>query len=586
MRFFLLILGLFLCKVSSAQKSDNLSALSDHNQIQWYYSQAAGFIHQDSAQAYKLTFQGIDLALSQGDELLKLRGDLQLAEFDSHFNQNKSALERILKVVHQGDILLHEDSVKVFSMLSSTMSRLGAYKMSIEYKKKLLEIRGLTTGPDVYYPLDNIAYDFLKLEVYDSANVYYGKACRVAKEMDDLSVLMHSYNNVGHGYYKQEKYQQAFESYKKGLKEFEGQAFHKPNDSILYAMLWRNIGIAYLAQKQSVLAIENLKNSSKFFIQCNQHGFLARNFLLTAEALIQLKKAEDAKAYIDLAFASLDNNDDRLQFYKVESDYYTLTGAYQKANESLKKYLSLDKKVRDQQTVKENISEIIDLQTSRIKNELELSRQLINKEKAMNRIEKKWWLIATGLGAIILLVLFMKYQSGRRRKEALLKAETLLSQERLRIQELEKERLEQTLKHKDKDLTDFAIDITRKHEFIEEMLKKLNKLKKSENDIEELKETINFVKAELSIDNNLKLFQENIDQVHHEFIQTLESKFPTLTKSEKQICGLLRLNLSSKEIATVKGISYDSIKTMRSRIRKKLNMSSDQDLSNFLKNLS
>ena len=81
------------------------------------------------------------------------------------------------------------------------------------------------------------------------------------------------------------------------------------------------------------------------------------------------------------------------------------------------------------------------------------------------------------------------------------------------------------------------------------------------------------------------MFQENVDKVNHEFINVLAQKYPDLTTNEQQICALLRLQLSTKEIATIKNVEIDSVKTMRYRLRKKLNIDSETNLNQFLKSI-
>ena len=65
----------------------------------------------------------------------------------------------------------------------------------------------------------------------------------------------------------------------------------------------------------------------------------------------------------------------------------------------------------------------------------------------------------------------------------------------------------------------------------------------------------------------------------------LKKNFPTLSANEIQICLLLRLQLSSKEIASIKNISVDSLKVLRYRLRKKLNLDSSVKLAEFMNSL-
>ena len=184
---------------------------------------------------------------------------------------------------------------------------------------------------------------------------------------------------------------------------------------------------------------------------------------------------------------------------------------------------------------------------------------------------------------VILLILLFKYISDKRKKVKLFDAESQLIKEKLIRNINEEKRLQEEISFKNQDLIDFALDSMRKNELTEEILKRLKGIAIPElKSSDEISEIIRFVKSQITIDENLKLIQDNLNQVNHKFMNTIQCQFPLLSKNEKQLCALLRLNLSSKEIATVKNISPDSVKTMRYRIRKKLGLSNDVSLSDFL----
>jgi len=72
------------------------------------------------------------------------------------------------------------------------------------------------------------------------------------------------------------------------------------------------------------------------------------------------------------------------------------------------------------------------------------------------------------------------------------------------------------------------------------------------------------------------------DQVHNNFLSTLKVKFPELSPTDLKLCAYLRLNLSSKEIAQLMNISLKGVEISRYRIRKKLNLTSEINLYDFL----
>jgi DNA-binding CsgD family transcriptional regulator len=69
------------------------------------------------------------------------------------------------------------------------------------------------------------------------------------------------------------------------------------------------------------------------------------------------------------------------------------------------------------------------------------------------------------------------------------------------------------------------------------------------------------------------------------FFKTLGEKFPLLTENEKEVCGLIVLKLSSKDIASIRNITPNAVKKARQKIRQKLPITADQNLTLFLDNV-
>jgi DNA-binding CsgD family transcriptional regulator len=80
-------------------------------------------------------------------------------------------------------------------------------------------------------------------------------------------------------------------------------------------------------------------------------------------------------------------------------------------------------------------------------------------------------------------------------------------------------------------------------------------------------------------------FKLLFEAVHPDFWSHLAQQYPTLSTHESRLVVLLRMNLSTKEIADVLGISPQSANTARYRLRKKLSLQPDQELEAFVRNL-
>ncbi len=85
--------------------------------------------------------------------------------------------------------------------------------------------------------------------------------------------------------------------------------------------------------------------------------------------------------------------------------------------------------------------------------------------------------------------------------------------------------------------------------------------------------------------NSMNVFNEfkyYFEQVHPSFYKNIEEKCPDLTIKEKRLCAFLRLGLSTKDIASITFTEVRSVESARNRLRKKLDIASDESLIEFL----
>ncbi|MCX6246627.1 MAG: hypothetical protein NTW10_02735, partial [Bacteroidetes bacterium] len=77
-------------------------------------------------------------------------------------------------------------------------------------------------------------------------------------------------------------------------------------------------------------------------------------------------------------------------------------------------------------------------------------------------------------------------------------------------------------------------------------------------------------------------FRKWFTDIHPHFYENLTKICPSLTSNDLKLASLLRMNLSSKEIASLTMRSLDSIHIAKHRLRKKLGLEDDNTLINFL----
>lgn len=83
-------------------------------------------------------------------------------------------------------------------------------------------------------------------------------------------------------------------------------------------------------------------------------------------------------------------------------------------------------------------------------------------------------------------------------------------------------------------------------------------------------------------DEDWEHFARHFDEVHSNFLARVKKRFPTLTTTDLKLCAYLHIDLTSKEIAQLLGISVRGVETSRYRLRKKLDIPGDVSLNAYL----
>jgi 8-oxo-dGTP pyrophosphatase MutT (NUDIX family)/DNA-binding CsgD family transcriptional regulator len=116
-------------------------------------------------------------------------------------------------------------------------------------------------------------------------------------------------------------------------------------------------------------------------------------------------------------------------------------------------------------------------------------------------------------------------------------------------------------------------------------LQQLQKNTKIGDDTTELKQLLKTLSEEQKLDEEWNNFFRHFNSVHGDFLNILKKKFPNLSPHYLRLCAYLRINLSSKEIAPLMGISLRGVEINRYRLRKQLDIPTDVNLIEYLLNL-
>jgi ligand-binding sensor domain-containing protein/DNA-binding CsgD family transcriptional regulator len=201
---------------------------------------------------------------------------------------------------------------------------------------------------------------------------------------------------------------------------------------------------------------------------------------------------------------------------------------------------------------------------------------------------------------LVALVRFVNYRSKRgamkmkELKEQELKEQKMIFDEETQakkkeIKELKNQQLQYELRHKSQELASSTMNLIRKNEILLEIVETLNKtaeeIRRNSDPgsiIARLSKVERNIRQNIEHDNNWKRFEENFDLVYENYLKRLGDSYPELNITDKKICAYIKMNLSSKDMAPLLNMSVRSIETNRYRIRKKLDLSRDVNLSDYL----
>ncbi|MDT0678030.1 helix-turn-helix and ligand-binding sensor domain-containing protein [Autumnicola musiva] len=151
-----------------------------------------------------------------------------------------------------------------------------------------------------------------------------------------------------------------------------------------------------------------------------------------------------------------------------------------------------------------------------------------------------------------------------------------------RINEMEKERLLNEIDLKRKELANSTMMAVKKNEVLMDIQAELDKDREKFSNQFRLKHIMNKINKAIKNKDEWKVFETNFNELHEDFFKDILEKYPKLTNKDLKLCSYLKMNLTSKEIAPLMGISVRGVEVHRYRLRKKMNLDKNENLTNFL----
>ena len=233
-----------------------------------------------------------------------------------------------------------------------------------------------------------------------------------------------------------------------------------------------------------------------------------------------------------------------------------------------------------------------------------------NYESAISEIEftilPPWYrtIVAYICYIIILIIIVLLINRYIKHKEKILEKENQkLMEEQKKTYEREKNErekqlielrnshLEAELKNKSNELASSTMNLIRKNEILIDIKEELQKIqnaipagKEKENLCAKIDKVVANINENIEHDDDWMKFEKEFDNIHQNFIKRLSETYKGLTVNDKKLCAYLKMNLVSKDIAPLMNISVRGVEIGRYRLRKKLNLDRDTNLTDFLQN--
>jgi len=170
------------------------------------------------------------------------------------------------------------------------------------------------------------------------------------------------------------------------------------------------------------------------------------------------------------------------------------------------------------------------------------------------------------------------------KNEAVYRSQQALAEADLNYMQLKEKQLQDQIEYKNKQITTHALNIIQKNESLRELKNQLEGVVRNNHKISsiEIRRTLRVIDESFKLDKDWEDFSLYFEQIHTGFYSKLKLSYPELTPLELRHCALIRLNLTLAECASIMGISNDSIKVSRTRLRKKLSLEANQSLTRFI----
>ena len=203
--------------------------------------------------------------------------------------------------------------------------------------------------------------------------------------------------------------------------------------------------------------------------------------------------------------------------------------------------------------------------------------QLLEKEKRTTWLKLYFSIAVIVFMAVIFLLVYNRQLLKRKKDKALQeKTEAIL--------QFERKRAETDLQYARAMLANYTENLRQKTELLDKVQAEIQLVREHQGISLEEEELLlqKLNDASILTEPDWQEFRELFEKVHAGFFVKLKEAYPNLTPAETRLCALTKLKLDTKEMAAMLGVSTDTIKKTRQRLRKKISLPEDSSLESVV----
>lgn len=420
---------------------------------------------------------------------------------------------------------------------------------------------------------------------FGQARDHFTQALAQFESIGDRTGIAETYGNLGHFHEKRGVYDSAIH-----YNLLARDMYREVRDSTGLAIIYDNIGSIYEDQEDFEQARANFQVAYQINTQLGHPSEALTNRNNVADTYRKTEQYEEALSMYQQVIRGAKQYD---QAYELLSAYRDVARTYFPLGQLQEAYRYLDScyVLADELANQERVRGIEDTRSVYEIDKKQRQIELLEKNHQLNRIVRTALIGLAALLIVIGLLVYLQMKTRIKKDQLLFEAEKQLTQAKqeqleaeINLKQLREEKMHQELEDMSKELTTSALNIIRKNKFLSQLKDELKNMKSSRDEAlnKEIKKAIKSINYNFNIDEDWHEFEAVFQQVHEQFFEDLRKSFPDLTASEVRLCAMIRLNLNSKDMATIIGISQDSLRIARYRLRKKLGVEKGANLYSFV----